>query len=181
MDDRVCLGAIVGAHGVRGLVRVKSFTENIDDIAAYGPLEDDDGNHLVLEPMGRSGRGLLLVRVEGVNDRDAAEALKGRMLHVARTALPPTGEDEYYHADLIGVSVYRTNGSMLGTIVAMHDFGAGDLMDVRLANSGRSVLLPFNRSTAPVVDLVTGRIVVELMPGLLDDVPAAACRDGADD
>ncbi len=179
MDERICLGVIAGAHGVRGLVRVKSFTEIADDIAAYGTLEDADGHRYALEIRGRTNQGLLLARVDGVADRTAAAALNGIRLHASRDILPPAGEDEYYHADLIGLTVERSCGEVLGTVTGLHNFGAGELIDIRLAGSGRSVMLPFDKATVPVVDVAGGRLVVDPMPGLLDDdVETGDAADG---
>ena len=168
MSERVCLGVITGAHGVRGLVRVKSFTENEEAVASYGTLEDDDGDHVALTLVGRC-KGALLARIEGVGDRNTAWALRGTRLFVSRDALPPVDKDQYYHADLIGLRVDQVDGSELGIVVAVHDFGAGDLIDVRLLDSTKSVLLPFARRTVLEVDRDSGRLVVDPMPGMLDD------------
>jgi 16S rRNA processing protein RimM len=168
MSERVCMGVIVGVHGVRGVVRLKSFAEAEADILSYGPLEDEGGKSYKLTPQGRA-KGVLLARVEGVADRDAAEALKGTMLYVSREALPAVDDNEFYHADLIGLRVERLDGSNLGSVLAVHDFGAGDLIDVQLVGTAQTVLLPFNAATVPVVDLEGGRLVVDPMPGLLDD------------
>jgi 16S rRNA processing protein RimM len=168
MSERICMGVIVGVHGVRGVVRLKSFAEDAADMTSYGPLEDEAGKRYALKMQGQA-KGVLLARIEGVADRDAAEALKGTMLYVPREALPAPKANEFYHADLIGLRVERTDGSELGTVLAVHDFGAGDLIDVRLSGSRQTVLLPFNETTVPVVDLEDGRLVVDPMPGLLDD------------
>lgn len=163
-------------HGVRGVIRLKSFAENTVDILSYGPLEDEAGKSYGLKRQGQA-KGVLLVRIDGVEDRDAAEALKGTMLYVPRDALPAPEENEFYHADLIGLRVERVDGAELGSVLAVHDFGAGDLIDVRLLDSGRTVLLPFNASTVPVVDLRGGRLVVDPMPGLLDEDGAEEAAD----
>lgn len=168
MSERICMGVIVGVHGVRGVVRLKSFAEDEEDILSYGPLEDEAGKPFSLKKQGRA-KGVLLARIDGVADRDAAEALKGTMLYVPRDALPAAAGNEFYHADLIGLRVERLDGSELGSVLAVHDFGAGDLIDVRLAGSAQTVMLPFNEATVPVVDLEGGRLVVDPMPGLLND------------
>ena len=127
-DSRVCVGVVAGAHGVRGLVRVKSFTDDPADIAAYGPLSDKPGRRrFTLEIVG-SAKGVLLARIGGVGDRDAAEALRGLEFYVDREALPQTDEDEFYHADLIGLPVFLENGEPYGTVRALHEFGAGDMI-----------------------------------------------------
>ena len=164
----VCLGVIAGAHGVAGLVRVQSFSGEAEDIAAYGPLHDAAGTRYSLEVIGRS-RGQLLVRIAGVGDRDAATALRGTRLHVPRSVLPPPDDGEYYHTDLIGLQVEYRDGSPVGVVASVHNFGAGDLVDVRLAGSRRTVLLPFDAATVLEVDLEAGSMVVDPMPGLLDN------------
>jgi 16S rRNA processing protein RimM len=168
MSERICMGVIVGVHGVRGVVRVKSFAEDETDITAYDPLEDEAGKRFTLKRQGQA-KGVLLARIDGVSDRNAAEALKGTMLYVPRDALPVPEENEFYHADLIGMRVELLDGSELGSVLSVHDFGAGDLIDVRLLGSGKTALLPFNEVSVPVVDLEGRRLVVDPMPGLLDD------------
>lgn len=168
MSERVCMGVIVGVHGVRGVVRLKSFAETPGDILTFDSLVDEAGKPYRLTSQGQA-KGVLLARIDGVTDRNAAEALKGTMLYVPRDALPEAEEKEFYHADLIGLRVDRMDETELGSVVAVHDFGAGDLIDVRLAGSTRTVLLPFNEQTVPVVDLEAGRLMVDPMPGLLED------------
>ncbi len=167
MVDRVCLGAVTGAHGVRGLVKVKPFTENPDDVAAYGPVEDERGDRrFTLEVAGRH-KDAVIVRVDGVGDRDAAEALRGTRLYVGRSVLPEPSEGEFYHADLIGLAVVATGGETLGRVTAMHDFGAGDLIEF-VGADGRSRMLPFTEAAVPEVDIAGGRLVVDPPEGLLD-------------
>jgi 16S rRNA processing protein RimM len=158
-ESRICVGVVVGAHGVRGLVRVKSFTEVSADIAAYGPLSDAEGSRrFVLEITG-SAKGVLLGRIDGIGDRDAADALRGTELYVARDALPRTGEEEFYHTDLIGLPAVLADGTAYGTVRALHEFGAGDMIEIALEGGGVSVL-PFTRTAVPLVDLDGGRVVV---------------------
>ena len=160
MDSRICVGVIVGAHGVRGLVRVKSFTEKPADIAAYGPLGDADGAcQYVLDVTG-SAKGVLLARIDGIADRNAAEAMKGRELFINRDALPQADEEEFYHADLIGLPAVLSDGSAFGTIRALHEFGAGDMIEISLEGGGVSVL-PFTSAVVLEIDLESGRITVE--------------------
>lgn len=159
-DSNICVGVITGAHGVRGLVRVKSFTEAPKDIAAYGPLGDAQGKRQFDLEITGSAKGGLVARIAGIDDRDAAEALRGVELHVARAALPPPAEDEFYHADLIGLPAFRTDGQAYGVVRALHDFGAGDVIEIVLDGGGVAVL-PFTRAVAPVVDLAAGRIVID--------------------
>lgn len=165
----VCVGVVTGAHGVRGQIRVRSFTSNPADVAAYGPVRDTDGTPLTLTVTGES-RGQMLARVTGVDDRTTAESLKGRRLYVPRAALPPTDEDEYYHTDLVGLRVEHmgaAEGVGPGTVTAVHDHGAGAVLEV--SDGGTSILVPFTYDAVPVVDLAGGRIVVAPLPGLFGD------------
>jgi len=160
-DGLVVLGAVAGAHGVRGEVKVKSFTEAPDAIAAYGPLTGDPGGRVFRLTVLRTVKDGVVARIDGVADRDAAEALKGTRLCVTRAALgEPEEEDSFFHVDLIGLSAEDETGRGLGTVIAVHEFGAGDMLDVRLDETGKSVLVPFRRETVPVVDVKGGRIVI---------------------
>ena len=160
-EARVCLGAIAGAHGVRGLVRVKSFTEAPEDIAAYGPLSDEaGGRRFTLTVTGRA-KGVLLARIEGVTGRDQAAALKGTRLYAPRSALPDLAEETYYHADLIGLAAEDTEGRPLGRVAMVQNYGAGDLLEIEGGPQDRPLLVPFTRAAVPVVDLVGGRLVVD--------------------
>lgn len=172
-SDRVCVGVIVGPHGIRGQVRVKSFTAEPEDIAAYGPVTDEFGTRtFTLNVTGRS-KGVVLCAIDGVDDRNAAEALRGVRLHVDRAVLPaPEEEDEFYHADLIGLRVEFSDGVVLGRVAAVYDFGAGDVLEVRAENGGVT-MLPFTREAVPVIDLDGGRLVAERLPGLAEDAPKA--------
>lgn len=163
--DRLCLGVITAPHGVRGLVRVKSFTAVPAAIADYGPLEDEAGTKLALNLVG-AGKGVLLARIDGIEDRDAALALKGRRLYLPRASLPPVDADEYYHADLIGLAVELADGTVLGRVAAVNDFGAGDSIEIERPKGG-PVLVPFTRAAVPVVDIAAGRLVVDPPAGLL--------------
>lgn len=160
----VCVGAIVGAHGVRGAVKVKSFTAAAADIAAYGPLSDEAGKRrFVLRPIGQSGgaaRDTILAEIDGIKDRDQAEALRGTRLYADRDAFPEPEEDEFYHADLIGLGAEDRAGKALGVVRALHNHGAGDMMELDLA-AGGTALIPFTKAAVPVVDLAGRRVVVE--------------------
>lgn len=167
MTDRVCLGAVTGPHGVRGLVKVKPFTEQPSDIAAYGPVEDEDGaRRFTLRPEGEA-KGQLIVRIDGVGDRGAAEALKGTRFYVDRAVLPALQDDTFYHADLIGLRVEALTGETLGTVTALYDFGAGDLLEFRDAED-TAHMLPFTEAVVPEIDLKGGRVVVNPPEGALD-------------
>ncbi|MCR9176229.1 MAG: ribosome maturation factor RimM [Alphaproteobacteria bacterium] len=167
MAERVCLGAITGAHGVRGQVKVKPFTENPDDVGSYGPVTDEAGTRsFTIQVMGRA-KDQVVVRLEGVGDRNAAEALRGTRLYVSRDMLPETEDGAFYHADLIGLRVEDTAGGTIGEVTARFDFGAGDLVEFR-GRDGKSHMLPFTEEIVPVVDLPGGRIVIDPPEGSLD-------------
>jgi 16S rRNA processing protein RimM len=169
-EKRVLMGVITGAHGVRGLVRVKSFTAEPADLAAYGPLEDAQGEGRVELELVGAVKGVLLARVPGVADRNAAERLKGTRLYLPRAALPDPGEEEYYHADLLGLAVVLSDGISFGTVKAVHDFGAGDSLEIERTD-GSLVLVPFTSTTVPVVDIAHGQLVLDPPEGLLDNRP----------
>lgn len=159
-DRRVCLGVIAGAHGVKGLVKVKPFTETPQGLAAYGPLSDEPGGRRWTVTFKGEQKGVALLALEGVADRNAAEALKGVRLYVERDRLPPAEEDEVYHADLIGLAAETPGGKSLGRVLAVHNFGAGDLIEVG-EDKKRSQLYPFTREVVPELDLEGGRIVID--------------------
>ena len=155
----VCLGRIVGAHGVRGIVRVQSYTANPDDLTAYGALSDATGARCFALSVAGRVKGLLLARIEGVDDRNAAEALRGTELHIARAALPPTEGEEYYHVDLLGLRAENAEGNALGQVSAIHDHGAGPIVEIQPPD-GPSTLVPFTQEHVPTVDIESGRMVV---------------------
>jgi 16S rRNA processing protein RimM len=162
---RVLVGVIAAAHGVRGFVRIKSFTADPKSIASYGELSDEKGlRHFRLTLQGRAKEGVI-ARIEGVADRDAAEALKGTKLYLAREALPDIeADDEFYHADLVGLRVEARDGRMLGRVKAVLNFGAGDVLEIEgpgLEGKGQGLLLPFTKRVVPVVDLPGGKLVAE--------------------
>jgi 16S rRNA processing protein RimM len=168
-NDRVCMGIVGAPHGVRGAVRIKSFTDEPGAVANYGTLADESGTkRFALRVIGNvKGDGMVIAALSGVADRDQAEALRGLRLYAPRSALPPAGEDEFYHADLIGLAATLEDGTMLGKVIAVHDFGAGDVIEIARA-AGPPVLVPFTRAAVPVVDIAAGRIVVDPPAGLLD-------------
>jgi 16S rRNA processing protein RimM len=163
---RVCLGQIGAAHGVRGEVRLRSFTSDPAAIADYGPLETEDGRVLEIEAL-RPAKDHFVARLSGVRDRDAASALTNLMLYVPRERLPQTQDpDEFYHADLIGLAAVDQTGKTLGTIVAIHNFGAGDLIEIKPHTGGNTELVPFDTTHVPEVDIASGRIVIHPPDGL---------------
>lgn len=165
-SDRVCLGAFAGAHGRGGLVRVRPFTGRPDAVGDYGPVENDAGSKTFrLSVVRTGGKGRVIVRVDGVNDRGAADALKGIRFCVDRARLPALeDEDEFYHADLIGLAVYLVDGRALGHVRAVLDYGAGDLLDI--GGGEIDMVLPFNKAAVPEIDIAAGRVVVDPPPGL---------------
>jgi 16S rRNA processing protein RimM len=169
---------MVGAHGVRGLVKVKAFTAEPADVVAYGPLSDEGGSRRwrleVVGPAPGKAEGVVLARVEGVKDRDAAQALHGVRLYVERAALPAPDEEEFYHADLIGLRVEDGDGRNLGTVRAVENYGAGDVLDVA-GPDGQSFLLAFTRAAVPLVDLAGGRLVAAPPDEVV--VPARAAEE----
>lgn len=156
--DRICVGAIAGAFGVKGEVRLKSFCADPAAIASYGPLTTEDGKRRFTLRLTRPVTGGLGARLSGVDTREAAEALRGVTLWADRAALPSLPDDEFYHADLIGLEVVDTSGRVMGRVRAIFDHGAGDILDV---HGPHPALLPFTRAVVPTVDLTARRIVVD--------------------
>lgn len=171
VGKRVLLGRIVGAHGLRGEFVVHSYTDAPGDIAAYGPLETGvGGRHLELEVVRVTEKGVI-ARASAVGDRTAAEGLKGTELFVARDRLPAAVDGEYYHADLIGLTAVAPSGERLGTIVAVQNYGAGDLLEIRLEGKRQTELVPFEDRFVPEVDVAAGRVLIQLPQSTSDDDP----------
>jgi len=165
--ERICVARIGAPHGVRGEVKFWSFTADPAAVAGYGPFETIEGRLVELDAL-RPAKEFFVARLRGVADRNAAERLRNVELFVPRDRLPETADtDEFYHADLIGLAVVDETGGALGTVAAMHNFGAGDLIEVRPA-AGDTVMLPFSRSVVPLVDIAGGRIVVAPPAGAFD-------------
>jgi 16S rRNA processing protein RimM len=165
---RVCVGVVTGPQGVQGAVRIKSFTEVPEDVAGYGPLEDESGRRQFDLHLCGVAKGVLIARLPGIEDRDQAEALRGLRLYLPRSALPQPEAEEYYHADLIGLDAVLGDGTRVGRVRAIYDFGAGDTLE--LARDGAPpVLVPFPRAVVPIVAPAEGRLVLDPPPGLLDD------------
>lgn len=160
---RILLGRIKGAHGIRGEVVIASFAERPEDIGSYGALTDGRGGRRFLLTSVRATAKGVVARIENVRDRTAAEALRGIELWVDRERLPAAPEGEFYHADLIGLAAVAPDGTPIGTVVAVENFGAGDLLEIRLTGSRRSELVPFSDPFVPDVDVPGGRLVV-VMP-----------------
>jgi 16S rRNA processing protein RimM len=158
--DRVLLGEIGGAQGLKGEVRLRSFTAEPGAIADYGPLEDETGRVVEIESLQVTPKGLI-ARLKGVTTREGAEALTRTKLYVPRDRLPERGEEEWYHAELIGLAAFAPDGAQLGSVLAVHNFGAGDLIEIA-PPEGATLLVPFTRDAVPEVDVEGGRLTVVL-------------------
>jgi 16S rRNA processing protein RimM len=154
----VLLGVVIGAQGLKGEVKIKTFTETPEALAAYGPLHGKDEREYRVTFLRETKDGAV-VQLHGVNDRSSAEALKGTELFISRAALPAPGAEEFYHADLIGLRAEDRLGRVIGTVRAIHNFGAGDVIEI-LRDDGDDVFLPFTREVACKIDLAGGRIVI---------------------
>jgi 16S rRNA processing protein RimM len=164
---RLCLGIITGVHGIKGWIRVKSFTAEPEAIAAYGPLSDESGTRRFEIELVGVAKGVLLARIKGVDDRNAAERLKGLRLYVRRADLPPLQDDEFYEADLIGLTAVLLDGTRFGIVRAINDFGAGASIEIE-DEAGKTVVVPFTAAAVPVVDVAKKRVVVAPPAGLLE-------------
>ena len=159
MARDVLLAAVIGAQGLKGAVKVKLFTETPEALTTYGPLHDARGKPFEVIAC-RSGKpGEAVISFAGIADRNAAEALKGVELFVPRAKLPDTGHEEFYHADLIGLEAQDSEGRVLGKVSAIHNYGAGDVIEIARPD-GDNILLAFTRETVPTIDITGGRIVV---------------------
>lgn len=167
MSDRVCVAAVAGAFGVRGEVRIKSFTSDPTAVANYSPLTDDAGRSYDLT-LGAPLKGGFAASLSGVTSKDAADAMRGVRLYAPRDRLPALLDDEFYHADLIGLEVVDTGGAPLGRIRAVLDHGAGDLLEISVPGTSRTILLPFTRTVVATIDIAAGRVVADPPDGLID-------------
>jgi 16S rRNA processing protein RimM len=167
-EDRLLLGDIGAAQGLKGEVRLRSYTQDPASIASYGPLEDESGTRTFEIESVRVTPKALIARIKGVTTREGAEALTGTKLYLPRSRLPERKEDEWYHADLIGLAVVDRDGGSIGTVVAVHNFGASDIIEVRPASGGADVLVPFTRDTVPELDVEGGWLVLVPPEGLFD-------------
>lgn len=163
-EDNVLLGRITGVHGLKGEVKIAAYTGQPEDIAAYGPLTGAHGGVFEIAVIRSAKGGSVIAALKGVADRNAAEKLKGTDLYVSRAMLPPPGNsDEFYHSDLIGLNAVSPAGEAIGKIVGVHNFGAGDLLEIRFEGERQPELIPFESSHVPRVD-VAGRQIVVLRP-----------------
>jgi 16S rRNA processing protein RimM len=167
---QVCVARIGAAHGVRGAVKLWTFTEDPFAVTRYGPLATKDGARVFEVAQAREAKGHLVATLKGVTTRNEAERLNGIELYVAREKLPATDEDEYYHADLIGLAAVTTAEEPLGKVIAIHNFGAGDIIEIA-PPKGATMLLPFTNAVVPAVDIAGGRVVIELPAEIEGDEP----------
>jgi len=163
LTDPVRLGIIVGVRGIKGEVRIKSFTDDPTDVAAYGPLFDREGKTQYFVRVTGTNKGVVLARIDGIDDRNAAEALKRTELFVDRSQLPPADEDEFYDADLIGLQAETTTGESLGKVKGLYDFGAGPVMEI-----DGNLMVPFTKAVGPEIDVTNGKVIIDPPDGLFD-------------
>ena len=173
MAAPICVARIGAAHGVRGAVKLWTFTEDPLAVKAYGPLVTKDGARQFEVTSAREAKGHLVATLKGVATREEAERLNGIELYVAREKLPDTDEDEYYHADLIGLVAVNAVNEPLGRVIAIHNFGAGDIIEIAPPH-GATMLLPFTNAVVPTVDLENGRVVIVLPDEIDGDDPTRA-------
>ena len=172
MAAPICVARIGAAHGVRGAVKLWTFTEDPLAVQAYGPLITKDGSRQFEVASAREAKGHLVATLKGVATREEAERLNGIELYVARDKLPATDDDEYYHADLIGLAAVTAGDAPLGRVIAIHNFGAGDIIEIAPPH-GPTLLLPFTNAVVPTVDLAAGRVVIELPEEIEGDAPTS--------
>ena len=162
-DEKILVGRIGAAHGIAGEVRITTFTAEPLAIGSYGPLLTDRPGITVAIEKARQSKGVVIARLEGVADRNAAEALNGTALYITREKLPPPeDEDDFYHSDLIGLEARLGDGSVLGEVIAIPNFGASDLIEVRDQRSGDTYLYPFTKAVVPIVRIDEGYLVIEV-------------------
>jgi 16S rRNA processing protein RimM len=173
MAASICIARIGAAHGVRGAVKLWTFTEEPLAVLRYGTLATKDGARQFVVTHAREAKGHLVATLRGIVTRDEAERLNGIELYIAREKLPATGDGEYYHADLIGLAAVDPGGEPLGRVTAIHNFGAGDIIEIAPPR-GAAMLLPFTNAVVPTVDLAAGRVVIELPAEIEGDDPTEA-------
>lgn len=166
-EQRVVVGSLAGAFGVKGEVRLKSYCAEPADISLYTPLTTEDGRTFRVVVILGQAPGALVARIEGIDTKEEADALRGQSLYADRSRLPHLPDDEYYHADLIGLPVFDTGGKALGTVKAVLNHGAGDILEILTAGASDTMLLPFTHAVVPTVDLAARRIIADPPEGLL--------------
>jgi 16S rRNA processing protein RimM len=169
MTDMICVGAIAGSYGVRGELRIKSYCAVPEDIETYTPLWSEDRSQQFALAILRPIKNGFAARIAEVTTKEEADALRGTPLYVERDQMPSLPDDEFYHTDLIGLSVYDTGGVLLGTVKTVQNHGADDLLELQLAGTSETTFLPFTKAGVPTVDLATGRIVADPADGILPE------------
>jgi 16S rRNA processing protein RimM len=170
---QICVARIGAAHGVRGAVKLWTFTEDPLAVKHYGPLATKDGARKFEVATAREAKGHLVATLKGIATREEAERLNGIELYIAREKLPATDEDEYYHADLIGLAAVNAANEPIGRVIAIHNFGAGDIIEIAPVH-GATILLPFTNAVVPTVDLAAGHVVIALPDEIDGDDPTKA-------
>jgi 16S rRNA processing protein RimM len=162
LRTKILLGHIAGAHGIKGDVLIKTYTGAPGDIGAYGALSDEAGQRSFVVKVRHVTQNGVVAGIAGVTDRTTAEGLKGVQLHVARERLPPPADGEFYHADLVGLAAADAGGATIGTVVAVRNYGAGDLLEIALSGRRETELVPFTQAFVPEVSINDGRVVVRM-------------------
>ena len=177
MGENICVGVISGSYGVQGELRVKSFCAIPEDIQNYTPLTDEAGKRQFALAILRPIKNGYSARLPEVKTKEEADALRGTKLFAPRDQLPSLPDDEFYHADLIGLEVYDTGGELLGRVKTVQNHGADDLLELQLSNTSATTFLPFTKAAVPTVDLATGRIVADPPDGILPTPKSAPSED----
>jgi 16S rRNA processing protein RimM len=164
-DQRVLLGEIISVHGIKGEVIVRCHTADPESISAYGALQDEGGRRAFTVTAVRTGPKGVIARIDGIQDRTAAEALRGTRLYVERAKLPMPDDGSYYVTDLVGLSAHDASGGRIGEVTAVHNFGAGDILELSVDGRTATELLPFTDAFVPAVDLTAGTVTVVLADG----------------
>ncbi|MCQ2740877.1 MAG: ribosome maturation factor RimM [Alphaproteobacteria bacterium] len=171
-EEKVCLGAIVGVHGIRGEVKVKSFSDDERHLTRYGVLENEVGDKTFEVKIVGDSEELLRCKIKGVEDRNTAETLVGTGLYVARDKLPDLADDEYYHTDLIRLEAKNKQGELVGTVNAVYNFGAGDVIEIKRADDKSLEMVPFTAQFVPDINIKNHYIIVEMMTFAKDEEEA---------
>lgn len=169
MSEMICVGVIAGSYGVRGELRVKSYCAVPEDLETYSPLHSEDGSRQFPLALIRAVKNGFVARVPDVANKEEADALRGVKLFTDRAQLPGLPDDEFYHADLVNLSVYDTGGTLLGRVKTVQNHGADDLLELQLAGSSTTTFLPFTKAAVPTVDLASGRIIADPPDGILPE------------
>ncbi len=169
MSEKIPVGAIAGSYGVRGELRIKSYCAVPEDIERYSPLTSESGDRSYALALVRPVKNGFVARITDVTTKEEADTLRGTLLFAQRDQLPSLPDDEFYHADLIGLQVFDTGGKLIGTVKTVQNHGADDLLETQLDGTSATVFLPFTKAAVPTVDLASGRIIADPPDGILPD------------